>query len=140
MLRRGDFLPDIALPSAGGRAPVPLRPAPGRTTVLLVLDRETCPACQRYLDEFASLGDEFAVWDARLLIAVPRSATCVVPAFGIPIWDPERLLAVAEVPAVLVADRYGQLWDVVSAGAAHRFPAAPEIAEWLKYLGTLCPE
>lgn len=140
MLRRGDFLPDIVLPSAGGRAPVPLRPAPGRTAVLLVLDRDTCPACQHYLDELASLGEEFSVWDACLLVAVPHSATYMVPAFGTLIRDPERLLAVTEIPAVFVADRYGQLWDVVCAGPAHRFPPARDIAEWLKYLGTLCPE
>lgn len=139
-LRRADFLPDLALPSVGNRGAVPLRPAPGRTTVLVVPDPEACSVCQRYLDDLAALAEEFAVWEARLLIAVRQPATYVLPDFGIPVRDADHLLAGPDLPAVLVADRYGQLWDAVSAGVTHRFPPLRDIAEWLKYLGTLCPE
>jgi hypothetical protein len=41
---------------------------------------------------------------------------------------------------LLVADRYGQIFHVVAAPVGHVFPSARELTEWLKYLGTLCPE
>ncbi|MCS6954050.1 MAG: hypothetical protein RMK57_15795 [Bryobacterales bacterium] len=139
-LRRGDFLPDLTLPSIGDRAAVALRPTLGRTTVLFVPDLEGCPPCQRYLDELVALAEEFAVWEARLLVAVRPPLAYRLPHFAIPVQDADERFAGAHLPAVLVADRYGQLWDAVSAGASHRFPPSRDLAEWVKYLATLCPE
>jgi hypothetical protein len=41
---------------------------------------------------------------------------------------------------LVVADRYGQIFYVAHAESKHALPPPRELTEWLKYLGTLCPE
>ncbi len=54
--------------------------------------------------------------------------------------DERGVIAEAACASVFLADRYGHIYDVVHAGAFHTLLSADELAEWLKYLGTLCPE
>jgi hypothetical protein len=68
------------------------------------------------MDQLSASAEEFRIWDARLIAEE------------------------AGTPSVVVADRYGQIFYVTDAGDGHRFPDAREMEEWLKYLGTLCPE
>ncbi len=140
-IRRGDLLPDVALPLIPGGAAEPLRPAFGRATVLLVLHAPFCPSCQHYLDELEPLSGEFSLWEGRLLVVNPEGQLRYrTPAFGLQVRDPESRLTTPGAAYLLVADRYGQVWAVTSAGSSHAFPSPREITEWLKYLGTLCPE
>lgn len=46
----------------------------------------------------------------------------------------------ADGPVVLVADRYGQLFEILPAGPDHVLVEPRELEEWLKYLATQCPE
>jgi hypothetical protein len=41
---------------------------------------------------------------------------------------------------MVVADRFGQIFHISVAGASHDLPRPAELTEWLKFLGTLCPE
>lgn len=58
--------------------------------------------------------------------------------------DAERVLldrvGAIDGPVVLVADRYGQIFEIMQAGAEHALPEPRELEEWLKYLATQCPE
>lgn len=56
--------------------------------------------------------------------------------------DPERRLASAgiTVPAVLIADQWGELFVVEPAGVEHVLLAPDEIVAWLRYLAVQCPE
>jgi hypothetical protein len=140
-IRRGELLPDVALPLIRSDLAEPLRPVFGRTTVLLLLHGPFCPTCQQYLDELGGLSEEFSVWEGRLLIVVPDTSPAYqCPAFGLRVRDPEGHLAAPGVAYFLVSDRYGQVWASTPAGDPHLFPSPREITEWLKYLGTLCPE
>jgi hypothetical protein len=67
--------------------------------------------CERYLESLTALEEEFRIWEARL---VP--VTCASD-------------------GVIVADRYGQVFYARSG-----FVPPRELVEWLKHLGTLCPE
>jgi hypothetical protein len=113
--RVGQMLPDIVIPSTGG-APIPLRSDRGEITVVFCPHPWECAAGDRYLETIAELEPEFRVWEARLLVLASAEASLVA------------------------ADRYGQIFYAVQADATHQLPSPRELTEWLKHLGTLCPE
>lgn len=137
------FLPDIELPSVETGMLVPLRPSLGRTTILFGLHSATCEGCRRYLDQLASISPEFKAWDARLFVAVPglRSQGAKFgPRFGTVLADTANRVSSRDDARVIVADQYGQIFESSYAGGGHDLPAPRQLEEWLKFLGTLCPE
>jgi len=137
------IIPYMELPSAPDAAPVHLRESGGKTTVIATLHSARCPGCQQYLGSLARLSPEFDVWDARLLVIVPApmaEARSLRMPFGKVLSDENECLADPASASVLVIDRYGQIFDAARAGPSHELPSARELEEWLKYLGTLCPE
>lgn len=137
------FIPDIRLPSAPNGALVQLRESGGKTTVLVTLHSARCAGCQEYLNSLAPLSGEFDIWDARLLVIVPgpmRAAERLRAPFGKVLGDEHRRLADPASASVLVADRYGQIFHAAHAGDSHELTSPRDLEEWLKYLGTLCPE
>jgi hypothetical protein len=138
-----DFLPAIELPSARNHAAVPVRESAGKTTVLVTLHSANCTGCREYVNSLAPLAGELDAWDGRLLVAVPgapREVELVRSPVGTILADEHGLIADPASASVIVADRYGHIFDAVYAGASHRLPGPRELEEWLKYLGTLCPE
>ncbi len=110
--------------------------------MLATIHSARCAGCRGYLDSLSPLAHEFEVWDARLLVIAPGPLreTATPPAqFGKVLSDENGEIADPASASVIVADRYGQIFDAVHAGTSHALPPR-EIAEWLKYLGTLCPE
>ena len=99
----------------GDFLPQGLRVSETETNVLLSVHSPECPACREYVAELNTIGNEFRVWDARLSVVVDE-------------------------PAVVIADRYGQVFYNFVAGAGHNFPRTEVVAEALKFIGTLCPE
>lgn len=143
VLSVASVIPYIELPSAPDGIPVHLRESGGKTTVLITLHSAYCPGCREYLKRLAPFSGEFDVWDARLLTILPAPAAeaeRLHPPFGKVLIDERGVLADSASAAVLVADRYGQIFEAARAGASHELPSPRELAEWLKYLGTLCPE
>lgn len=135
------FLPDIQL--ASPRGAVALRGAAGQTTILVSVHSAGCAGCRRYLAELASSAAEFAAWDGRLLIAVPGPETgteALQLPFGTVLADQGQRISSPGEAGVIVADRYGQIYEVCRTGAGHEFPPPRQLEEWLKFLGTLCPE
>lgn len=63
--------------------------------------------------------DDFAAWDGR--IAWLRAD-----------GDPKH--------RAVIADRYGQVYDVTAASDAADLPSSRELEEWFKFLATACPE
>lgn len=137
-LRVAQMLPDVDLAPAGGGSPVQLRPVRSETTVILLPHAFKCAACERYAMELDALAAEFRAWDARLLViaAAPDDWLQRLSFAKAAIHERDT----ASEAAVLVADRYGQVFHITRPGKEHAFPSPPEIVEWLKYLGTLCPE
>ncbi len=137
------FLPDVELPVAGSRARVPLRPSGLKTTVVFSMHAAGCAGCQEYLDRLAGSAAEFDVWDGRLIVIAPggaADAARVRTAFGKVLADEALQVARPGSASVIVADRYGQVFSAAHAAATHDLPGPREIEEWLKFLGTLCPE
>ena len=120
-----------------------LRETGGKITVLVTLHSAHCAGCREYLDSLSRISGEFDAWDARLLVVVPGPpalARSLVTPFGKALSDEHGSIADPASASVIVADRYGQIFDAVRAGASHELRSPRELAEWLKYLGTLCPE
>jgi hypothetical protein len=137
------FLPRIELPSAPESRPVALHPVSGQTTVLMSVHSATCNGCRHYLDSLAPSAGEFNVWDGRLLIAVPGSISesqLLHAPFGKVLADQGERISSPDNASLIVADRYGHIFEAVHAGGTHQLPAPRQLEEWLKFLGTLCPE
>ena len=74
---------------------------------------------QQYAHRLAERSKDFAAWD------------------GIVTWlaqdgDPAHL--------VVVADRYGQVYEVTSTPDAAALPSTGALEEWFRFLATACPE
>jgi hypothetical protein len=133
------MLPHIELPIAAEGSATALRSIHGETTVIYWMHSFECVECDQYLQALTSIVDEFRVWDARLLVCIsPEIAAAPSPLpFGTLLINDQFPL---EGTGLIVADRYGQVFYVVRAHDGHTLPSAQELTEWLKHLGTLCPE
>ena len=143
-----DFLPYLDLPAPGGGT-VALRHGGRHATALVVVHHAACEGCRRYVAQVAAAADDLAAWDGRVVVLVPgRLAEAAALDSGV---EPARAVKVAPIDAshaaalvegagVVIADRYGHVYDVTSAGEGHALPAPRELEEWLKFLATQCPE
>lgn len=136
-LKVADMLPDLELRAAAGGASVPLRSPTTETTVVFRLHPFSCAGCSQYLRELARMESEFRIWDARLLVVIRSSAGAIpdMPFGKLVLSEHEPTQA-----GLIVADRYGQIFYLVQSSNHHNLPAPRELEEWLKHLGTLCPE
>jgi peroxiredoxin len=137
-----EFLPDIQLPSAPDGQSVSLRESSGKTSVIFSVHGAACPGCREYIDQLARIAAEFVIWDAQLLVVAPSSREEVarINARGTVLADEGRRLADGASASLIVADRYGHIFYAIHSEASHDLPAPRDVEEWLKYLGTLCPE
>jgi hypothetical protein len=137
------FVPDIELPSARSGSAVRLNLPAGQTTVLVTVHSARCAGCQEYVSGLAPASGEFEVWEGRLLVVVPEppgAARQMQAPFGQVLSDEAGRVADPGSASVIVADRYGHIFQATHAAASHQLPPVRELEEWLKYLGTLCPE
>lgn len=147
MIRVGERLPDLKLPRVDG-AERPLR-GPHRDAVIVVaLHDAGCDACQRYLRDLADARPRFRIWDGTVRGVTDGAGAALrqvdIEAGVDVLVDVERRLLdrldAGDGPVVLVADRYGQLFEIFAAGPEHALPGPRELEEWLQYLATQCPE
>lgn len=135
-------LPELALPSLPGGGLVRLRP-PGRRSPLLVLVHAgACDACAAFVAEIAAAGERMRDWDGYPIVV--RQDEEGAGTGGLPgLLDADRRLPAAlavTVPAVVVADQWGEMHQRYEAGEEHRFPPMDELVEWLRFLAIQCPE
>ncbi|MGH7457545.1 MAG: hypothetical protein ACREKN_00485 [Longimicrobiaceae bacterium] len=86
--------------------------------------------CGAYLELLADSAASFQRWDGVALVAGEGDGS----------WFRTRLKMPAEMAALVVVDRYGEVYEVVGAEGCNRLPSPAEIEEWFKYLATQCPE
>lgn len=149
-LRAGDRFPMLELPAAPNGRSRQLRNASRDALILLVLPREMGP----WEDDLASIADavrEIEQWYARVHIVVRAGldeAGTLRERLGGRISvlsDPEgsaaeRLGIASDRAALIVADRYGQVYEVEQAPPGSPLPNADEIEQWTRFLATQCPE
>jgi hypothetical protein len=118
----GAMLPDVIVPSTTGGPGVSLRSG-NQTLVLFRPHGLDCLGCRSFLEALRDLDGEFKDWDAKLVLVPPDTEIVPIAAAGL-----------------VVADRFGQVFYLAECGEHHDFPDHGQLVEWLKHLGTLCPE
>lgn len=152
----GDTLPPLELETQAGE-PFPVRTRARRTRVLVAGHGAGCEACRRYAERLAEAAAEFGRWDGEAIVVAgpggggepgaPRAAggAAVEGSSRPALRDPEgaarrRLDVPEDRVALLVADRFGEVFLREEADEADALPEPDAVLEWLRYLATQCPE
>jgi peroxiredoxin len=141
-------LPDLALADRASGTSTSVRPRGRRAPVLILVHGSACAPCHAHLQSLAELHSLIDEWDGHVLAISPDPPA---PA-GSPhdlelpfalLSDPAGQLAAAlgtAHPATAIADQWGEIHELRSAGVAHSFLTPMEIIEWARFLAVQCPE
>ncbi len=139
-LEEDAVVPDVAFHDAGGR-PVSLWSFRQRNPVVLAFLHEGCEPCGRFARDLAALEPEIR-WAGGVVRAVlARASALALPVLVDPDGSARRRLLGpdADLPTVLVIDRYGAPWASYPV-PGHRFPSAEEIVASVRHEAFQCPE
>lgn len=138
MLAVGDLAPKVRIRDPAGRA-VTIPDERGGTTVLLFVHPAPCAACEDYAATLTSARDRLSAWDARVFLVGEgwRGQELGVEDRGL-----RASYGLADMDAaVVVADRFGQIFAAWDAASDHQFPdALGPVLEEARFLGVQCPE
>lgn len=120
-------------------------------TVAVFLDSGDRDSDLEYLTSLADSAKEFGYWDGRLVVVGPGlgsgpefsrgrdragSLSYVTEANG----EVEGCGVHGGESALLIADRWGQVYYGARGPSVESLPAPTEISEWLQFMATQCPE
>lgn len=141
----GDILPSVDLRRSDDRGSVGWRNV-RHVTVAVFLHPE-CSDCDDYLRR---LGQEqrLPMWGGRILAIgdpPPGPGGVELPDGVLPVTDPDgQARRAADVPpgtaAVLVVDRFGQVFARRTDEAGHDLPSAGDVLEEVRFISVQCPE
>ena len=120
-LDRGDHVPHFAVTTIEGTAVSYGTIWQLRNLVLIALPPGEVEPSAEYVAQFT----------ARAAVFDGHQAQCVATRDSIPGVNP---------PAVIVADRWGEIVYAAAAPTTDELPAAEAILEWLEYVQQRCPE
>lgn len=142
-------LPDlVVLPEAG--KPRRWHIDSDGSLVVFVAHSSDCPGCLSYAADLVAQADEFGWWGGRSTVVLPAA-----DASGAELAGRLTLKCVADIEgsgrrrwhlgasdaAVIVADRWGQVYLVADAGDGHDLPdPASDVMRVLTRIGIQCPE
>lgn len=142
----GERLPAVTLEPVAGQ-PLDLRRTPHESSVLVFV-HPGCGDCRAYLEGLEGWAERLRAWGGQVLVVVEsraaaRTMTRVVSSTVL--CDPDGGARVgtglaADEAAVIVADKFGTVYRVVSTGGGHDLPEPGELLEEIRYLGSQCPE
>ena len=121
MLQRGDSVPHFEVKTIGGELFSYSTIWQRRHLVLVAIPNAETEAPGTYISQLGGLGSEFTAKDAE----------CVVTG--------DRLPGIRS-PAVVVADRWGEIVHVATASQVDDLTSPEELLEWVDYLDRRCPE
>lgn len=145
----GSRLPSLVSRVDGGE--VRWRDPARGATVAVFLQSGDRDADRRYLDELTAAVPDFALWGGRVIVVMPDATaeTAAIPSGG----SARSLAVVTETmgeaehcgvgagdDAILIADRWGEIYHGARGDSPAVLPGPGEITEWLKFLATQCPE
>jgi peroxiredoxin len=121
MLQRGDSLPHFEVKTIGGELFSYSTIWQRRNLVLLAIPAAESEAPGTYISQLVARRSEFTATDAECVVTADR-----VP--GI------------QSPAVLVADRWGEIVHVATTSRVEDLTSPDELLDWVDYLDRRCPE
>lgn len=142
----GQRLPPLELHGEDGVIPLQSSPQRRLATVLFLAHGDgRCDACLEHVNRLAREVD-WRDWDGRLLVLMPGGDL----AGEEPVHSPARIVRLdadgaatngSVTAALVIADRYGQVYHSERIGRDHEAGPSPEaVEEWLRFLSTQCPE
>jgi hypothetical protein len=148
-LQVGDRLPHLVLPSWEGKEITVPSPHQGSLALLLLPSEHSEFA--DYLERFLRAVPALQGWYGRpmlILDGTVKEIRDLLPARtdALPVLaDAQgkvrtRMGLEPHQAAIMIADRWGQIYFIGQADRAGELPATEEVEEWLKFLATQCPE
>src|SRR5688572_23400693 len=116
-VRKGDILPTVV--RSGGDS--------NRSTLLVLPHPEQCAPCAAYLDELEEIRPDLQEWATRLQVLDHHEAR-------------QRLGVGDDEAAVILADRWGEVFESASIGFDHDLPLPRQLVESAKILDVSCGE
>jgi peroxiredoxin len=117
--------------------------------VILLHHGPGCRACRSTLIELNQSVDTFKQAEA-VVLAISSDALPVLRSFAsdsglqFPLLsDPTGQVARNEnltIPAVVVTDRFGEVWAAWSSGDTHTLPSMEDVCSWLEFIELQCRE
>ncbi len=120
MLQRGDQVPHFEVRDVDGHSIRYSTIWQRRNLVLLVVSAAYADSAVRHIADLAATAPAFGA-----------NTTVVITSDAVPGLD---------APAVVVADRWGEIVYVTATADAADLPPARELLEWISYVETRCPE
>ena len=140
-IRQREVLPRLSLPCADGNGKMALT---GQQSSLLVfVHPDPCDDCAAYLGELAGAVDDLRAWATRLMVVAGKADVGDQP---FPVLRDDdgaarhRIGIGDENAAVLLTDRWGEVFEVATFGPAHGFPLRRELVESAKIVDLSCGE
>jgi len=138
----GEILPSLVFSGPGGEPVAPL-PA-NQASLLVVVHPGSCPECATYLDEVAEVALDLRSWATRVVGVGTECAPDLHLPFPLLRDDAgvtrQRLRIGGQDATVILADRWGEVFEVATVGADHRFPPAGQLVESAKIVDLSCGE
>jgi peroxiredoxin len=107
--------------------------------VLLFHHGRDCARCHEMLADFDAGSEEIRDQSATILAIGPEAPAASFPM----LLDSSGEVTARQgltVPAVVIVDRFGEIWAAWEGGADHRLPSSKDVIEWLEFLEVQCPE
>ena len=121
MLRRGDLLPHFTVKTLHGDEFRYATIWQHKNLVLIALPATDSESARRYVSELAARGAEFST----------NNTDCVI--------THDRIHEIPS-PAVLVADRWGEVVCIAAKSDVGDLPQVDDVLEWVRYVQSRCPE
>lgn len=151
----GSQLPSFQLPTVDGRLFGTASHKERWNLVLYFVDEPACPHCAEALRGLGEAYDKLSAQEAEVLVIVPASSDQgggSIKGLGLPfpVLLDQNLSVHARygalddnlkpLPAIFVADRFGEIFAVSVGDAGHRLLTVDEILSWLRLIEIQCPE
>lgn len=141
LIRQGQILPPLALTTTQGEQVS----IPGnRATILVFTHPGGCPVCAGYLIEAGTVAGDLGDWATRLVAVLPAGDRLDRLPFAVTNDPDGRARSRLGIPpadaAVLLMDRWGEVFEVATFDADHDFPLPRQLVESSKIVDISCGE
>ena len=140
-LEKDRVVPGTPMTQASSGAAVSMWDFRQRFSVAVCFLHDRCELCAAYARKLADLEDDLRVIDARAIVVLSERGV-----LDLPVWVDvrgrarQRLLGPsAELPVILIVDRYGAALRSFPS-RDHAFPPPAEVVATLRHLAFQCPE
>jgi len=103
-----------------------------------------CTDCATYLDEISQVVDDLRSWGTRLVGVLPDgedASPCPFPLLSDQSDEGRRRLGIgADEAAVILTDRWGEVFEVAAYGRDHDLPLPRQLIESAKIVDLTCGE